>query len=68
MVVVLPGCCEEGKGSNCFSGGPIKDVWELLTQSTGNGSLGKQASFLVRDQLRGVAGSLGMPASSCAWC
>lgn len=26
VVVVLPGCCEEGKGSNCFSGGPIKDV------------------------------------------
>lgn len=26
VFVVLRGFCEEGKGSNSFSGGPIKDV------------------------------------------
>lgn len=26
VVAVLHGCCEEGKGSSCFSGGPIKDI------------------------------------------
>lgn len=69
VVVALQGFCEEGKGSKCFSGGPIEDTarsWVLLAQSIGG--LEKQASSLARDNLRGVPGSLGMPASSCAWC
>lgn len=69
------GCCSAwflrgGKGQQLFSGGPIKDTarsWVLLTQSIGKWEAGKQASFLVRDQLRGVARGLGMPVSSCAW-
>lgn len=35
VVVVLHGFCEKGKCSNCFSGGPTKDIggsWVLLTQ------------------------------------